>query len=250
MVELLRAEPGTIRRPEVNERYRQWLTSQVICGKPQANEAIQIVDDVLRDGQTIGNLVTNLSAEGPFLVEGEIDGRRFALEYDGTAFFDRRREADEAELTTAEGKISMPIVQALGISMVNGGPGLAAFGTPRLDGSDKAAGQVAARLRYLDDEQDWFYAWLSFPDPARDRGARLIKLSAEKDCDQGRAGVIFADYQQHEGWLIPCTKTVVHDLVEQPDYRFVTQRIQILPNGWPTARARSRQMEVLTEDRP
>lgn len=80
------------------------------------------------------------------------------------------------------------------------------LGEPLIDGSDKADGVPAIRLKQLDSDKDWFYAWLStgFADAAaRDGRGELIKVSADLDSDGKSGGALFRDWFQQDGWQVP-----------------------------------------------
>lgn len=235
MVELLRADPGTVRNLPLNQRYAEWFINQIKRNQPIEEDVVRITDEVLRQKKVIGRLITTLGANGRFYVEGEIEGRPLAFEFDGTTFYNCLDEDDKTELSLTEAKITIPIVQALGISFMNRGSGFSPLGEPQLDGSDKANGLVSARIKFLDSDQDWFYAWVSLPDDSKDIAPSLVRASSEKDCDHRRGGVVFDDYREQDGWLVPHRRRVVAGLGEEELFVFETRKVQILPNARPTA---------------
>jgi S1-C subfamily serine protease len=218
MFDLLAAEPGTVRLPEVNRHYvnhylgkiKVWLGAQL--GEAGANSPVLLVDEVFRNGEQIGRCSSRLDPGGAVRVtwqpgDGEIeeylfDGQRFAANRGGAW----------KELSATEAKQSPLLLQAMALASVRSEAPFARFGSISLDGGDKATGRPALRFKCLDADEDWFYFWVNLYDANSDEAEYLAQVSADKDCEGKGRGVTFADWQPQAGWMIARQRTVIHGL--------------------------------------
>ncbi len=246
MYELLAAEPGTVRSPEVNQHYarhylarmRAWMQAQAGSSTPQPDQPIgpiQLVDRVWQGGQEVGRCVSRLDPGGAVRVTyqpagGEVeefvyDGARFAV----------CRSGQWRELTATEAKLAPLLLQALSLPSVAGDQPFACFGPAQIDGGDKAVGRPALRFKCLDTDQDWFYFWVNLYDTNSDGAEYLTQVSADKDCDGKGRGIAFDQWQPALGWLVPFHRQVVHGLAKIPEMEWRLDRVEPLSepvNSW------------------
>lgn len=223
MYELLAAEPGAIRLPEVNRHYarhylgrmQSWYKSTL--GEQTRNSGLTIEDRVLRQGEEVGRCISRLDPTGAVRVEyrpgdGPVeeylfDGQRFAV----------RRDGQWKEMTATEAKLSPLLLQAMAMASIQTAEPFARFGEVSLDGGDKALGRPAIRFKSLDPDEDWFYFWINLYNQNSDEAESLVQISADKDCDGKGRGVTFNDWQPHAGWLVAAQRVVVQGLAKQPE---------------------------------
>lgn len=223
MFDLLAAEPGAIRLPEVNRHYashylgrmRAWFGSQV--NGLEADTAIELVDNVLRNGEQIGRCTSRLDPGGAVRVTWQPGaGEAEEFVFDGTRFAACRGGVWK-ELTATEAKQSPLLLQALALVSPRSEVPFARFGEISLDGGDKALGRPALRFKCLDADADWFYFWVNLYDSRSDEAEYLVQVSADKDCDGKGRGVTFADWHPQAGWMVARQRTIVHGLNQVPE---------------------------------
>lgn len=223
MYELLAAEPGAIRLPEVNRHYARhylgrmqgWFKSRL--GTEVRSTGLAIEDRVLRQGEEVGRCLSRLDPSGAVRVEyrpgdGPVeeylfDGQRFAV----------RRDGQWKEMTATEAKLSPLLLQALAMASVQTAEPFSRFGEVSLDGGDKALGRPAIRFKSLDSDEDWFYFWINLYDQQSNEAEALVQVSADRDCEGKGRGVTFGDWQPHSGWLVAADRTVVQGLAKQAE---------------------------------
>ncbi len=226
MVDLLSANPGEIRFPDINQKYAQAIVAdwrrQAIGKSVDSPAVLKLTDDIRRDGQSIGSQELLLATDGRFRIQWQTDLEQKIYLFDGNKFMAGGIGQDLAELSLVEAKLSLPIVQAISIAAASHAQPFAVFGSPILDGGDKSLQQNAYRMRLMDPENDQFFLWLSMYDELGLPKIRLLKASAEKDCD-GQGGVTFAQWQLSETLTIPLQRTFVSGIAETPLLTLVNQ---------------------------
>lgn len=236
MYELLAAEPGTIRLPELNRRYaRHYLNKicQPLHQDPTENPAasnsrsnLVVLDSIERSNHQVGQCRTTLAARGAVQVQlhwTESDSETFL--FDGERFAVQRAGVWR-ELTATEARQVPWLIQALASLNLNREPPFFQFGEALIDGSDKALGQPAFRFRCQDADADWFFFWLAFQDRQGRESYSLAKASADKDCDGRGQGVTFADWIFEKGWRVARDRAIVAGLAEAELFRLRTERIE------------------------
>ena len=226
MVDLLSANPGEIRFPGINQKYAQAIVAdwrrQAIGKSVDSPAVLKLTDDIRRDGQSIGSQELLLATDGRFRIQWQTDLEQKIYLFDGNKFMVGGVGQDLAELSLVEAKLSLPIVQAISIAAASHAQPFAVFGSPILDGGDKSLQQNAYRMRLMDQENDQFFLWLSMYDELGLPKIRLLKASAEKDCD-GQGGVTFAQWQRSDSLTIPLQRTFVSGIAETPQLTLVNQ---------------------------
>ncbi|MEZ6095581.1 MAG: trypsin-like peptidase domain-containing protein [Pirellulaceae bacterium] len=218
IVELLRHDPGVVRNYDDNRFFSEMIWEQATFPNSDRALAIAITDNFIRDGEVVGTCVTRLLSDGVCNVVFNENGKS-PIEYVVSAkqavkVVDGVRE----ELTAVQMKLDPFVVQALAIMHVNKiAGGFDRWGSAHLDGGDKSRGNVAARFKFEDDDQDWFYAWVTMADPVRQIEAVLSKASADLDCEGKGGGVTFDRWAEQKcGWQVPQEKQFVVGLSEMP----------------------------------
>ncbi len=225
----LLSEPGVVVNPEVNAAstkfvLQQWRNSSVL---DQATEpqVFTIVDDIKKDEQVIGQQTIHAATDGRFRIQHQRGDTQETFVFDGQKFW--RLENDEAKpMDVVEAKINPVIAQAVALLATFQEVPLPQFGTLTLDGGDKANGQLCSRMLWLDEDDDWFYGWLSLFDQDGKTQVRLVKVASDKNCKKGSAGVMFDDYRDTSmGVVFPWQKSVIEGLQETVLWTAVTKKV-------------------------
>lgn len=233
MKELLSAPPGEIRYAEINRGYTaQLITNWQSENEPQEGSGkdarvMKLTDELQQAGQKVGSQTIWIANDGRFLIEWKQDQQTEFFRFDGKSFYRGPVSNELQEISLVEAKLCLPIVQALAISAAQLQHPFKIFGTPLIHGGDKALDQNAYRLCWIDADDDKFFAWLSMYGDDGLPQQRLLKVSAEKDCDDG-GGVTFADWQQSERLLVPRRRSFVKGLIETPVLEIENQQTEWL----------------------
>ena len=199
MIKLLSAPPGEMRFKEVNRRYAQhviadWNKNVGQVGKQLSSGTVKLVDRITRDEKDVGSQSMWLSTDGRIRIELDLDGQTELFVFDGASFY-RVKDGTTTKLSLVEAKLNLTLVQAISMSAAFSKRPFQIFGDPLIDGSDKALGQNSFRLKMLDSDLDRFFCWLRMYGEDGRPAARLIKASANKDCDDP-GGVTFSQWQE------------------------------------------------------
>lgn len=224
MFDLLAAEPGTVRKKKLNAKFTKQLIASCPLFAESERESIEIFDLLMKDGKKVGECRTVVDTDGRFNVqwtEGDVetryvyDGQRYAMEKKGKL----------TEISLTECKVRLPIVQAIACTSSAYDSPFSAFGDAILDGSGKATSKNAYRLQLLDEDDDWFYVWMSMYDEDGVPFVQLLKAAGDIDCEHNDGGMAFDDWKQHEGWQLPHVKTIVKGLAETASITMETQQV-------------------------
>lgn len=252
MRNLLAAPAGKVRDEFINQGYARQIVEQwkidAIDRDRSTVEAVQLKDVLREKGGRVGQQTLYLLTDGRFRVEWEQQGLATVYWFDGESFFSESVGPGAKELSLVEAKLSLPIVQALGMLAPNLAKPWQPFGKHLIDGSDKAFSKVAVRMLQLDQDQDKFFYWLNFLNVKGEMQYRLAKASADKDLEQA-GGVIFADWQSVElkgvaddrefRWLLPLQRCFAKGLGEARILEIVNQdvrRLERIDDQWFSSR--------------
>ncbi len=199
MVKLLSAPPGEVRFKDTNRKYAEqvmedWRKTECVDVKNIPVGVARLNDQVTRDGREVGSQAMWLASDGRIRVEWKIDGQSGLYVFDGESFY-AIQNGNPRKLSLVEAKLDETLVQAISMAAVFDESPFQMFGAPMIDGSDKALGQNAYRFDMLDEDQDHFYCWLRMYGADGRHSPRLLKSSANKDCE-GSGGIAFADWHQ------------------------------------------------------
>ncbi len=221
MIELLSAAPGTIRHDSINRQYAdqivaKWQSGLAVIKPTQENEKVQvwrIKDRIVSDGKPIGIQEIELAANGQFRVVSKVSGERTEFVFrDGKLY---QIGADSVkELSLVEMKLCAQAVQAIGMAAANQLFDLESLGNLKLDGSDKALQRKAYRMKFLDEDDDQFYFWLSMENPAGDEQIRLLKAGADIDCQHDFGGITFSQWNTESGLFVAKKRHQISGLAE------------------------------------
>ena len=242
MVKLLSAKPGTIRHPEVNQRYAKllmddWRTGLELAAGENDTATVDspkscwvLQDDVLRDNETIGSQTTWLLGDGRFQVHWIVEDLDVTLTYDGNSFYRHVDGNDDVQqlnkLTLVEAKTLLPMVGAVVLSAQFQKSPFAMFGEMMIDGGDKSCGGPACRMSVVDDDDDAVYFWINdeFSRSEGEPEMRITKISANRNC-QREGGVVFDGYQRKEGIWIPGRREFVSGIRERTELSLVNKSV-------------------------
>ena len=226
MVELLSAPPGTIRHPEINQKYAtlvldEWRANHV--GDAANSGAWTIESGVTRvnkDGEKkIGIETLVVFHDGRFMTEVPDDDHLRRYLYDGKAFFELK-DGGPSRMTMVEAKTNPMLMAAFGIVAPLRKASFSSLGEIQIDGSDRSADAVSWRMRVEDDDEDSTFVWIELN---REHGKfetakTLRKIASNRDCS-GEGGVLFKDFEMNHGLAIPNSRTLVSGLNEKVTYR-------------------------------
>ncbi len=231
MMALLSAEQGKVRKLDVNRQYVVWLWQRLWASDAERDArgaGVCINDDLLRDGQVVGRAETTLLKDGRWQLDWHDTGHRRTFWFDGQGHFTRVDEATRP-LTLAEAKLVWEINATWGLALVNIPEYRMVLGTETLEGSDKAAGLPAFRLKFVDPDRDWFFAWLTGLNPMSNiHRIELTKMAPDQDCDRTAGGVTFAAWSNCDGWQLPSRRTHIRSLLETEQFEMRLREWQLL----------------------
>lgn len=225
MFDLLAAEPGRVRKSEVNLRYAKLLLEQSPIQLDDEQKSIKIHDDIFENGEKVGHCETTIAPDGKFVVQWKQGDREQTFVYDGKQFA-RTQNNETQVLTLTESKLSLPITQAIACSISGRNLPFEMYGNLQLDGSDKARSKNAYRFKLMDEDEDWFYFWMSMYDENGMPNIELVKAGADLDCEQNDGGVVFDAWKNQFGWRIPHEKSFVVGLDEAMSLELKTTAIE------------------------
>jgi serine protease Do len=231
MVKLLSAPAGVVREIEINRAYarqiiKNWKSTSLFVKEsepktPPVVPAIYLVDDLKIRDQIVGRQTIHFNRAGRFRIEWQQNETQRVYWFDGTSFFIQSDDEAPRPLSLMDAKMSLPVVQALGMMAPNHVRPFEPFGAYSIDGGDKAQNRPTYRLLQVDSERDKFYFWLSVERENGDRGHQLLKASADNNCS-GEGGVLFSDWKissftkddQALEFLLPVNRAFVRGLEE------------------------------------
>jgi hypothetical protein len=237
-------EPGKIRDTKKNEAICQWLLDRWladtrISGLPQPGTAVRVKGVLATSGREVGQQELLLAADGRFRLDSNQFGRSRSCGFDGDGFW-RVEGSEAAELIEPDDLLDDPIGGwALIVSTILRCPprresdvAEAAsrhaisqnLGTCQLDGSDKANGHPAFRLRWTDGSGREFFTWLSVVGDDYRMHVRLLKSSRGKD--GRRRSVIYGGDTQGAGFSIPSAERIVEGLGEREVLKIVKTGVE------------------------
>ncbi|MEX0586665.1 MAG: hypothetical protein WD176_08475, partial [Pirellulales bacterium] len=238
-VELPDIEPGKIGDLPANQAECRRLVSlwaEFIGGRQKldAVRAIRFRDDVVRDGKKIGQHEMLVSPTGQVWMSYRVEERQREQAFDGNKYWQRGAEGKPWEpLDVGDALAEQFFVHALAFARTLRAEPFAGTKHLELQGSDRAQGERACRLRVNVAEEDDLVIWLSLYDPFGRPEVRLLKTSG------GSAGVETIDamsylrYRDVSGLRLPERRRIVSDLAERPTLEFVTiscEVVQELPD--------------------
>ena len=162
----------------------------------------------------IGTQKIWLASDGRFRVEQKLGEETRTYFYDGRKHW-RMADGKPKLVTRTQAKLNSAISQAAVLLASNQKIPFEQFGKLSLDGSGKASGSAAYRFKLIDDNNDWYYFWLSMYGPEGDQKIRLVKGCCERDADDNSGAWTLKQWSNEKHWLIPKQRMLVDNLEEK-----------------------------------
>jgi S1-C subfamily serine protease len=218
MIELLSAQPGTIRMEDVNRRYARLVFERWANRGQELSDSDsrmwRMRDEILRRGEKVGEQQIWIGEDGRLAWTSEIDGVPTSYAWDGKRLYaksgDRVGMVDELEMTR-----SATALQALAIAVANR---LTPIDFERLvlHGGDKALAKPCFRLKWQFSEQVGLYFWLQVARALDSDSIELLKIAVDRD-GEGEVGAISTrDWVEESGLKYPRRREMFSGLREEP----------------------------------
>ncbi|MEL7497467.1 MAG: trypsin-like peptidase domain-containing protein [Planctomycetota bacterium] len=210
MVNLLAAKPGAIRHRTINRRYANQLWQQLSDAmyRDEPDQSITLNSNLVKDGDVIGHQSLTLGPGKDFQLTTSIDEVEKQYRFVDGEFFRVQGDPEDAEsLSLIEAKLIPQVSYAVAMQSVVIKAPFEAFGKPLIDGSDKAVGKNAYRMKLVDEEGDPYFVWLSMYGNDGLPQTRILKASGHVDCRDG--GVRFDDWKQVDDILVPSSCAII-----------------------------------------
>ncbi|HMP78547.1 MAG TPA: trypsin-like peptidase domain-containing protein [Pirellulaceae bacterium] len=234
MMALLAAEQGKVRKPDVNRHYVDWLWARLVdrqAGTADPGSAIRWSVEIWRKGDPVGVSESEVFSDGRWHTSWRIGEDHQAFEFDGENFF-ALVDGKNRPLTLTEAKLIPMVNLMIGVAVANVPNAWETLGNPLLDGSDKASGKPAYRIKLIDADRDWFYVWLHGLSPKSGDGrVVLCKVSPDQDGDRAAGAFLFKDWADCQGWLLPMRCYHVKTLLESEQLELRLRDWQVLSEG-------------------
>ena len=242
MVKLLSAAPGEIRIRKANRQYaslvlhqarHELFAAKTRLGIEDVDLGIEDVDQVTVDyriqgnlfrlKQKVGDFILTVGQGGDFRIQWTMDDQVRSFESAGESI-----TFDEGSGPTAVGVqdvLDSPFgLYGHGLSQLLNAKPFDFQGTPLIDGSDKADGLNAWRIRWSMDSGKDVFGWFQMYDQAGLPSPRLRKIARDRDCSQG--GLLFGSPKEVANVLLPVESFWVAGLAEKQVFRFVIESVE------------------------
>jgi S1-C subfamily serine protease len=231
--QLPQTEPGKISNLELNQaQYRRIVArwAEFAGGRAtiDAAKAFEFECDLLRDGKNVGSEKLMLGVDGRFRVEYQLDGKRFAAGYDGADYWSQENDSPATKLAATELQAEPLVAAAMSLARLVKTDGMTSqLAHFELQGSDRAAGERAYRLRLslVKDDHEAF-VWLSMYDAAGQPMVRLLKTGIGANGAEVDLAVTYRDEREIAGVRLPHAWTVVEGLAEREKFSAVARSSQ------------------------
>lgn len=218
-------DPGGIRDAKQNQAIagELLLKAQTSLGVwPEDVVAIRLQDEIQSDGETTPQTIV-LAADGRFRIDQPQGAGVIAWGYDGKDYWRLGKDRVTETLSLSRALRDPIFTQGIVLAHLRHESPAAEIGTARLEGGDKAADQIAYRLRIVDSEGDWFHLWLSVVDNAGQPHVELLKSGTDADAPSERPALTWSDWRSPKGVRIPFRRIVVTGIEESPQQIIVTK---------------------------
>lgn len=227
----LAREAGVVLNPELNSKAVQFVLAkwrETTQAGPARSKMWLIEDEIYQDAKRTGSQQIAIAPDGRFRVAWNHEGQRDLFIFDGQHFWKEVAENKFKKLDLVEAKMEPRVTQVLAMTAAESQSPFAVFGNLTLDGSDKANDGVSYRMMVLDDDDDWFYAWLSLFDREGKPSVMLQKVASDKNCTGENQGVVFDAFESSDGVMVPRIKRAVRGLNEEAVWTAKTLSIETL----------------------
>ena len=220
---------GKIRDANLNRTIAEQIVARWLShcrGKDISIAGLRMEDQLVRSGETVGKQVLQMANDGRIRVDCELDGKGRSLVYDGSGYW--MVTAGGVQSITQSRALRDPhFCQAAVLAALFGDKPLARYGSLALDGSDEGRSRLCYRLSVTDPESEQLFVWLSvFDDDGRPQ-VQLQKSGVGIDDDESIPAVIYEEWKEQEGLLVPQRRTLVLGLDEHSELTCVNQSVAI-----------------------
>ena len=231
MIELLAAPPGKVRLKNINRKYADHLFAdwKSFSGKTNFEDSkmVYFEDSIVKQDKAIGAQKLWVATDGRFSIVWAIEGQSpVRYTFDGSDFY-KSVDSRVTKMTLVEAKINLPVLQAISLAAHFRETPFDCLGSSMIHGGDKALGQVAYRFECLDEDRDKFYFWLQMYDQNGNSFHRLLKASADMDCDDN-GGVVFEEWKECDQTFFPMKRRFVVGLAETTMFQVENKKIEWL----------------------
>ena len=168
-----------------------------------------------------------IASGGRSRVDYVLDGKKHSLGTDGKTYW-LIADGKTQEVSQSRALRDPHFSSAVALAALLTPKPLEALGDLVLDGSDKGRGRLCYRLSATDKESEQFFVWLSVCDDAIQPSVQLQKTGVGIDDDEPIASVIYDEWDDTEGLLLPWKATLVRGLAETPELVIDTQSCSAL----------------------
>ena len=230
MIDLLSAVPGTVRLDEVNLRYAKhicdkWTIEKTVEPKEEDQiHVLKVTDSIFQNGKEIGMQEISIAGNGGFQVHRKVNEDSAHFIYQQQELFSIS-DGQSKKMSLVEMKLCPEAVQAIGIAAANNWLDLELFGKMQLDGSDKAQRRKAYRMKWLDEDDDSFFVWLSMQDRQNNEHVSLLKAGSDMDCQHDFGGIAFHDWQEENGWTVSKKRSQIKGLAETATTTYINKSV-------------------------
>jgi serine protease Do len=227
-------EQGAIRDMQVNAEAVEILLSRLREhsheGELAAARPITLEDEIVREGRKVGEQTIEFSGDGRFRLDLEFLERKVAYGFDGEEYWKQVKDESRETLPVDEMLDDPFAMQALLINVVHFTP-RERLGEFVLEGSDKAVGRPAFRLKVTDESGREFFVWLSVVDQRGQFHVELLKAGRSRDGH--RRAVTFSDWQARDSRRFPAVRAIVNGLGESLQFEIVSRSHGATENATP-----------------
>lgn len=230
MIALLSANPGDIRYPEINRGYADRILDHW-KGRIYTDTSVgvaKLTGEIFEDGKKRGTQEMWLASDGRIRVNQLMDDRSVVFQYDGDSFW-ATESGKTTKLSLGESQSQWGFGQALMMGSVFRSKPLELFGQVLIDGSDKAMGKNAYRLKVVPPQGESVYCWFSMYDVSGKPKISLVKSSRGRDCQIG-GGSTFSSWTQVGPVQLPLKRERISGLKESVKLQVVDSDFEWLEN--------------------
>ena len=223
MLTMLTAEPGAVRVPETNRKYADQVIAAAARGLEKRRRGV-LEEDVERKPVTRVTITGTIGTEGQqddfklvytpatsayqWTVSGE---NKYEVHFDGEAFSQKQGEGLEPIALTD--LLDRPqTLFAIGLAAIVAKQPFSNLAKPMIDGSGKARGRNAWRMKFANDDQTNIFGWFQMYGETGLSEPQLVKLAGDRDASQG--GVVFDEWEQTGDYWLPFESRLVSGLAE------------------------------------
>ena len=215
MLNMLTAEPGAIRVPETNRKYADQVITLASRSLIQ-RQTKRSEQAPLKINGTIGRKGLHDEFQLEFLANGGfkwvVSGEQeYEVQYDGKAYF--TKSGDELKPVSMTDLLDRPQnLFAIGLTAIAAEKPFSNLAKPLIDGSGKAKGSNAWRMKFADGDKGTLFGWFNMYGESGLPEPHLVKLAVDRDATKG--AIVFDEWAQIENCWLPVKSRLVSGLAE------------------------------------